>query len=70
MEWVKTAAYVSEATQYTPASIPSGEDYGGYSVSIAAQPINSPDDGLQQITVTVLRGGQSVYALTGFKGDR
>ncbi len=70
MEHLKTVAYVSGAASYTPAAVPSAGDYTGYSVSIAAAPLNVPDDGVQKITVTVARGGQQVLTMYGYKGNR
>jgi type II secretory pathway pseudopilin PulG len=70
MEWAKDSPYVFEATEYTPASMPEGEHYIDYSASIAAQPLNSPDDGIQRITVTVDRGETTVFILNGYKVNR
>jgi len=49
----------------------------GYGINIAAQrlnanPTNDPneDDGLQQITVTVTHGGETVFTLVGYKVNR
>jgi len=70
LELVKHAAYVSEASQYTPTQIPSDNSYTGFSVTITAQPLESPDDGVQRITVTVLRSGADLYVLEGYKVDR
>ena len=67
MEYVKTVTYVDEATTYTAAPIPSYKDYGNYSVSILAEPLNSPDDGIQKITVTVSHEGEEVISLEGYK---
>ena len=70
MESVKNAAYISEASEYTPTQIPSDESYTGFSVTITAEPLASPDDGVQKITVTVLRSGVDFYVLEGYKADR
>ena len=69
MEYVKTVGYVDEATEYTAAPIPSSEDYANYSVSIAAEPLNNPDDGIQKITVTVKHNGEEAITLEGYKVD-
>ena len=70
MEWAKNASYSSEATGYSPAPIASSKDYIDYAVDIAAAPLNSPDDGIQKITVTVTRSGEEVIKLEGYKVDR
>jgi len=70
MEWAQNADYVYDATQYSPAPIPSGKDYINYSATIAAEPLDSPDDGIQKITVTVNRSGEAVITLEGYKVDR
>ena len=70
MENVKNVSYVPGATTYTAAALPTASDYAGYSVSIAAAALHSPDDGIQKITVTVNRSGQSVLTLEGYKVNR
>ena len=70
MESAKQAAYIYEAAQYTPTQIPADESYTSFSVTIAAEPLESPDDGVQKITVTVLRSGADFYVLQGYKVDR
>ena len=67
MEWVKKIAYSEEATQYTPASLPSGSDFQNYSVTITAQPLDFPDAGLQKITVMVKYGSETAFILEGYK---
>lgn len=70
MEWVKKADYSYNATTYSPAPMPVGKDYINYSVVIAAEPLHSPDDGIQRITITVKRSGEGVVILEGYKVDR
>jgi len=72
MESVKNAAcdYVPEATQYTPTQIPDDVSYTGFSAAIVAEAIESPDDGVQKITVTITRFGEDIYVLQGYKVDR
>ena len=70
IEYAKTVGYVYEATEYTAAPIPSGENYSNYSVSISAEPLNNPDDGIQKITVTVTHYDEEVITLEGYKVDR
>ena len=70
MEWAQNADYVYDATQYSPTPIPSGKDYINYSATITAEPLHNPDDGIQKITVTVKRSGETVTKLQGYKVDR
>ena len=70
MEYVKTLDYVYDTTQYSPAPIPDGEDYSGYSVMIDAEPLHDTDDGIQKITVTIKHYDKPVITLEGYKVDR
>lgn len=70
MEFVKKAAYVPEATSYSIAPNPEGNDYIGYAVSVTAAPLHTPDDGIQKITVTVARNGRDELKLEGYKTAR
>jgi len=70
MEWAKNADYTYSATQYSPATIPSGKDYINYSATITAESLHNPDDGIQKITVTVRHSGETVITLQGYKVDR
>jgi type II secretory pathway pseudopilin PulG len=70
IEWTKNANYIYSATEYSPAPIPGGKDYIDYSVNITAQPLHSPDDGIQKITVIVKRSDEVVTKLEGYKLDR
>ena len=70
MEWVKNADYAYDVTEYSPAPLPTGQDYLGYSAIIAVVPLRSPDDGVQKVTVTVKRSGEEVIELEGYKVDR
>jgi len=68
--WAKSATYVYEATEYSTAPIPSGEDYTNYSANITAEPLNNPDDGIQKITVTVKYSDEEIFTLENYKVDR
>ncbi len=70
MEWVKNASYSYHATSYSAAPIPDGKDYMQYSSVISVEPLHTPDDGIQKITVTIQRDGKNVYFLQGYKVDR
>ena len=70
MEWVKNASYSYNATSYSAVPIPDGKDYLQYSSVVSAEPVHTPDDGIQKITVSVQRSGESVYFLQGYKVDR
>ena len=70
MEWAKNASYTTNATQYSTAPIPTGDDYINYSANITAQPLHITDDGIQKITVTIEHSGKEVLTLEGYKVDR
>jgi type II secretory pathway pseudopilin PulG len=70
MEWAQSVNYTDNATQYSSAPIPTGKDYINYSANITAAPLDTPDDGIQKITVTVRRSGEPVFTLEGYKVDR
>jgi type II secretory pathway pseudopilin PulG len=70
MEWAKNASYSYNATSYSIASIPAGRDYVNYSANITAEPLHEPDDGIQKISVTITRSGETVFRLEGYKVDR
>lgn len=70
MEFIKNTPYVFEATSYTAADVPSATDYTGYSVVIAAQPLENPDNGVQKITVTVRHGTKDVMTIESYKANR
>ncbi len=70
MEWAANATYLYDVTQYSPAPIPSGWDYTGYSANITVEPLDNPDIGIQKITVTVNRTGEQVFTLESYKVDR
>lgn len=70
MEAVKQAIYVNEAATYAGEPIPVDKDYLDYSVTITAQPLRNPDDGIQKIKVTVRRSGAAIVTVEGYKVDR
>jgi len=70
LEWVKSANYSGNATSYAAAPIPGGKDYRQYSATVLAEPLNTPDDGIQKITVTVQRSGKAIFNLEGYKVNR
>ena len=70
LEWVKNASYSYNATSYSTAPIPGGKDYLQYSATVFAEPVHSPDDGIQKITVTIQRSGKDIFNLEGYKVDR
>lgn len=69
MEWAKNVNYVYGATEYTPAPMPGG-DYVNYTTVIAAEPLHSPDDGIQKITVKIKHSSKTIIKLEGYKVDR
>ena len=70
IEWVKKADYIYDAAGYSAAPIPSSQDYTGYSVQIDSEPLNSPDDGIQKITITVKYWEENALQLDVYKVDK
>jgi len=70
MEWMKDRSYSYNATAYSPAPIPDGKDYMHFSAVITAEPLHIPDDGIQKVTVTIIRDSQALVSLEGYKMDR
>ena len=70
MEWAKQTAYSYNATSYAAAPMPAGKDYVDYAAVITVEALNTPDDGIQKITVSVKRSGNDVFNLKGYKVDR
>ena len=70
VEYVKGLNYVYDATEYSPAPIPSGEDYSNYPVTIGAEPVHNPDEGIQKITVTIEHHDKEVFTLESYKVKR
>ena len=67
MEWVQGLPYINDTTQYSSADMESYDDYDGYSANITAVSLNSPDNGIQKITITVLHNDTWVMAIDGYK---
>ena len=42
----------------------------GYSINVTAAALNNPDDGIQQITVTVSKDGSPLLVMEGYKVNR
>ncbi|MCX6010173.1 MAG: type II secretion system protein [Chloroflexi bacterium] len=52
---------------YSKIAIPQDLANQGYDVAIVAEPLHPPDDGIQRITVTVTRNGETAFTLVGYK---
>ena len=78
LEYVKSVTYLNAPWSYQlPSSPPSWDPthslpdgYDGYSVQVDAVPNHATDDGIQQITVTITRNGETTYTLVGYKVNR
>jgi len=70
MEDTKAQDYVAEATSYPSVTLPGDLSAQGYAITVAAQPLNSPDDGIQRITVTVTRNEETLFTLVDYKVNR
>lgn len=76
MEYTKNSPYVSgspDVISYTLINDPSNPDAiavpPGYSINVVGHALHQPDDGLQEITVTISRSGKST-ALKDYKVNR
>jgi type II secretory pathway pseudopilin PulG len=69
-EWAQSASYSFDTTGYATSPLLEGKDYANYSASISAQPLNSPDNGIQKITVTVMHFDKQVFVMETYKTDR
>lgn len=67
MEWVQSTNYSS---QYSPAPIPSSQDYTSYNATIAVSNVTGGDANIQKITVTVQHSAKTVITLEGYKVNR
>jgi len=66
MEYIKSQDYVYDATEYDVISdVPDG-----YTIQVVAEPLNTPDDGIQKITITIKHQGNEVLTLEDYKVDR
>ena len=70
MEDTKAQDYDPEATTYDTIDLPADLDAQGYDISVFAQPLYSPDDDIQRITVTVTRNGETLFTLVDYKVNR
>ena len=70
MEWTKNADYVYGASLYTAAPLPDNDDHANYAVAIASESLNTPDDGIQKITVTVTHFEEEILTLVSYKVDK
>ena len=77
MEYVKSVTYQNAPWSYQlPGSPPSWDlghslpdGYGGYSLNVQASLVDGhdPDDGIQRITVTVIRNGEPIFDMVGYR---
>lgn len=72
LEWAQSLDYAADYTAApVPGTIAAGyaiyPDYANYSASIATEPVDNPDSGIQKIIVTITRSGETVLILEGYK---
>jgi len=66
MEYVKSQPYQNAPWDYE--GDPPG--YDGYAVEVSAEPLDDPDDGIQEITVAVIHDDKEIVTLVGYKVKR
>ena len=71
MEYVKSLLYEYGASpSYEQTDVPS-PDHPGYTISVAAEPLHDPDDGIQKITLIICRDTpKELLTLEGYKVSR
>ncbi len=75
MEYTKIAAYISGSPDVTtyPLVSTQGSDAisvpAGYTISVVGHALNQPDDGIQEVTVAIHRGSDTM-TLKGYKVNR
>jgi len=67
MEYVKSQSYEDAPWNYEDDDPPG---YDGYAIEVSAEPLNDPDEGLQEIAVTVIHGAKEIVTLVGYKANR
>ena len=67
LEDIKARSYVMEATSYPVMTIPQDLVDRGYDITVSAEPLHAPDDGMQKITVAVDKNGEVLFTLIGYK---
>jgi type II secretory pathway pseudopilin PulG len=55
---------------YPTIAIPQDLVSQGYGITVQHSPVHATDDGLQRITVTITRNGQTAFTLVGLKTNR
>ncbi|MDD5189493.1 MAG: type II secretion system protein [Dehalococcoidales bacterium] len=66
LEYVKKCAYVTGTTVYpVDAGIPTGT--GWVILPATSASLSTPDNGIQKITVTIQKNGETVFELSGYK---
>lgn len=70
MEYVKNSPYTYDVLEYSQSPLPDDTKYTNYSISITAEPLSSPDTGIQKITVSVEHSGKQLTILESYKTDR
>ena len=67
MEDTRIQPYTLEATSYPAITLPQELINENYSVNVDAESLHNPDDGIQEITVTVSKDNQVVFTLVDYK---
>ena len=65
LEYTKDATYDPGAVTYPAVPAPSG-----YAINVGVSPVPNTDANIQKITVTVLRDGDGILTVQGYKVNR
>lgn len=67
MEDTRIQPYSIEATTYPSITLPQELENESYSVNVEATPLHTPDDGIQEVTVTVVRNNEVIFTIVDYK---
>ena len=67
MEDTKARAYVAEADAYPEITLSQDLIEQGYGINVDAEPLDSPDEGLQKITIDIIKNGEVLFTMIGYK---
>ncbi len=67
MEDTRIQPYLIEATTYPAITLPQDLINESYSVNVDSMPLHTPDDGIQEVTVTVGKDNDVIFTVVDYK---